>query len=120
MYCQVCGLEYSSQLLPGMICSCCGYEYTVDDYITLEEINMIKKYRDVISPLVRSELNHLYLNPTQEIPIQYAHKILRSIWIKNGCNWIYNNKNQKPINWNYDKAKEQLKNIGIDIDATDN
>ena len=119
MYCQVCGFEYDYELVPGNICSCCGYEYTVDDYITMEEIDMIKKYRESISPLLRKELNLLQLNYTQEIPIHYTLEILRNIWIKNGCNWTYNSKGNKPIDWSIDKAKKQLKNIGIDINIID-
>ena len=120
MYCEVCGFEYNYELIPGVICSCCGYEYDVDDYITLEEINIVKRYGEVVSPLLRRELNVLQLETTQSLPINYALEILRRIWIKNGCSWTYNSKGNKPIDWSIDKAKEQLKNIGYEINFTGN
>ncbi|WP_427340962.1 hypothetical protein [Caloranaerobacter sp. DY30410] len=115
VYCPVCGFRLTYELVPGHICNCCGYEYDVDDYITIEEIEMLKKYDKIISNSLRSKIMDLNIDREKGLPIDIAQEILRIKWIKGGCKWHSKNKNGMPHNWSLKMAEEQLKNINIDI-----
>ncbi|WXR60228.1 hypothetical protein WG909_07785 [Peptostreptococcaceae bacterium AGR-M142] len=116
MYCPVCGFKLIKELVPGSICDCCGYEYDVTDYITLEELEISKDYKNFILNSLQNKILDLNINKENVLPIDIVHEILRSKWIYYGCKWKWNDKNKKPKDWGIDRAKKQLQNINIDID----
>lgn len=116
MYCLVCGCSNDKELIPGMICSCCGYEYAVDDYITGEETYIYSGYSDVICEELRKKIQKLGIDKMKPLPLNIVYEILRRIWINKGCIWLYGSKGRKPIGWNLDMAKQQLANIDVDIE----
>lgn len=116
-YCPICGCELETEFTIGMICPCCGNESGYDDDIEKEDIDKHFYYKTLIIHKQLYEKGEEipqdikdYLSSTK-YSINTAWSILREKWIKDGFMWKYN----MTKNWNSDKAREQLKNIGISI-----
>lgn len=114
-YCPICGSELTTEFSIGTICLCCGNECGYDDDIQKEDIDEQYYYKilalckkleedgDEIPQTIKEYLaNTRYDKKT-------AWGILREKWIRSGYVWKY----KKPENWNLNKAREQLRNIGI-------
>ncbi|SHK54311.1 hypothetical protein [Paramaledivibacter caminithermalis] len=112
-YCPICGYELKEEFSIGIICPCCGNESGFEDDILFDELKEFSSKDFKVAKVDKDELIRKSIEP---IPIKIAYRLLRAKWINKGCKWTYNSKNERPKDWGIEKAKEQLKNIGVDID----
>lgn len=112
MYCPICGNKLEGPFARGDICNCCGNEARYDDDITFRELK-----RFTFKDFKMSRRGAKRFKPFDEaLPLDIAHDLLRAKWINNGCKWRYNSYGEKPVGWNLEMAKQQLRNINIDIE----
>lgn len=104
--CPICGNKLKDQFSIGEICPCCGNESEFDDDITSIEFEKFSPEEYQFANVTLEELRIYDL-----LPKKIAYSLLRAQWILGGCQWKYNNHNEKPIDWNNQMAKEQLLNI---------
>lgn len=120
-FCPICGNELKERYSIGDICTCCGNESEFDDDIEKPDIDY-QEYFKILEEVMKLEENNEevpkklkeYLESTTYTK-EEAWEILRNKWIKEGCKWKYNFRNEKPKNWNMKMVKKQLLNINIKL-----